>query len=46
MEGYELRRVPVRAAGPDSVFDELGCPRIDLLKIDVTAQVCRFRSDR
>jgi FkbM family methyltransferase len=35
LEGYELRRVPVRAARLDRVFDELGWPRIDLLKIDV-----------
>jgi len=35
LEGYEFRRVPVRAARLDSVFDELGWPRIDLLKIDV-----------
>jgi FkbM family methyltransferase len=35
LEGYEIIRVPVRAACLDSVFAELGWPRIDLLKIDV-----------
>jgi FkbM family methyltransferase len=35
LEGYEINRVPVRAACLDSVFAELGWPRVDLLKIDV-----------
>jgi FkbM family methyltransferase len=35
LEGYEIIRVPIRAACLDSVFAELGWPRVDLLKIDV-----------
>ena len=35
LEGYETIRVPVRGACLDSVFAELGWPRVDLLKIDV-----------
>jgi FkbM family methyltransferase len=35
VEGYEIIRVPIRAACLDSVFTELGWPRVDLLKIDV-----------
>jgi hypothetical protein len=35
LDGYEPLRVPVRTARLDSLFDEVGWPRVDLLKIDV-----------
>jgi len=35
LEGAKTLRIPVRAARLDSLFDEIGWPRIDLLKIDV-----------
>jgi len=33
--GTKISRISVRAARPDSLFDETGRPRVDLLKIDV-----------
>jgi FkbM family methyltransferase len=35
LKGYEMIKVPVRAVRLDTAFDELGWPRVDLLKIDV-----------